>query len=374
MSSLTLALAILGGLVLAGLVAYNTWMSRRNTPRQPDALDEALAEDAARSAAALAAGRIDGEDGPVLHVQPHPVPGNTRHEPLFDPDLPAPSASPGALAGERRGGLDPLIDVIAPIALDGLVSGDAAIAAMPATRRAGSKPVAVEGLNEHNGEWEPPVAGQRYGAFQIGVQLANRTGALNEIEYSEFVVKAQAFADGINGAPEFPEMLDEVARAKELDQFASAHDAQLGFVLRARHAAWSPGYVQQNAARLGFLPGIIPGRMVLPASEAGLPPVIGLAFDTQAALADDPAQSAIRELTLSLDVPQVDRVERAFQRMREAADALALEMDGVVTDGDAQRLREETMDAIGADLEQLYDTLESRDLAAGSPLARRLFS
>ena len=132
--------------------------------------------------------------------------------------------------------------------------------------------------------------------------------------------------------------------------------------------------MQQNAARLGFLPGIIPGRMVLPASEAGLPPVIGLAFDTQAALADDPSQSAIRELTLSLVVPQVDRAERAFQRMREAADALALEMDGVITDGDAQLLREETMDAIGADLEQLYDTLESRDLAAGSPLARRLFS
>jgi hypothetical protein len=234
--------------------------------------------------------------------------------------------------------------------------------------------VAIEGLNEHNGEWQPPVAGQRYGAFQVGVQLANRTGALNEIEYSEFVVKAQAFADAINGAPEFPEMLDEVGRARELDQFASAHDAQLAFVLRARHAAWSPGYVQQNAARLGFVPGMIPGRMVLPAAEAGLPPIIGLSFDTQAALADDPAQSAIRELTLSLDVPQVDRGERPFARMRDAAATLAREMDGVVTDSDGQLLREETMDAIGADLEQLYDTLDSRDLAAGSHLARRLFS
>ena len=206
------------------------------------------------------------------------------------------------------------------------------------------------------------------------MQLANRTGALNEIEYSEFVMKAQAFADALNGSPEFPEMLDEVARARELDQFASGHDAQLGFVLRARHAAWSPGYVQQNAARLGFVFGMIPGRMVLPAGEAGMPPIIGLSFDTQAALADDPAQSAIRELTLSLDVPQVDRSEKPFTRMREAAAALALEMDGVVTDGDGQMLREETMDIIGADLEQLYDTLESRDLAAGSPLARRLFS
>ena len=375
MSSLTVALAILGGLVLAGLVAYNTWASRRNSPRQPDMSEGATPTSfGTTSFGELNRGGSGDDDGPILHIEPHPTPGNERHEPLFDPDLPAPSAMPIALTAERRGGLDPLIDIIAPVSLDGLVSGDAAIAAMPPTRRAGSKPVAVEGLNEHNGEWETPVAGQRYGAFQIGVQLANRTGALNEIEYSEYVMKAQAFADALNGSPEFPEMLDEVARARELDQFASAHDAQLGFVLRARHAAWSPGYLQQNAARLGFVFGMIPGRMVLPAGEAGMPPIIGLSFDTQAALADDPAQSAIRELTLSLDVPQVDRSEKPFTRMRESAAALALEMDGVVTDGDGQMLRDETMDIIGADLEQLYDTLESRDLAAGSPLARRLFS
>jgi hypothetical protein len=264
--------------------------------------------------------------------------------------------------------------VIAPVALEGVVSGDAALAALPATRRAGSKPVAIEGLNERTGPRETPLAGQRYSSFQAGVQLANRTGALNEIEYSEFVVKATAFADAVNGEPVFPEMLDEVARGRELDQFASAHDAQLGFLLRALHAAWSPGYVQQNAARLGFVAGMMPGRMVLPAGEAGLPPVLGLSFDTQAALADDPAQSAIRQITLSLDVPQVDRAERPFERMREVGAALAKEMDGVVTDSDGQPLREDTMDAIGADLEQLYDTLDSRDLAAGSPLARRLFN
>lgn len=365
MSSLTVALAILGGLTLAAVVGYNAWTSHRNAPRQPDArnMQPAQAEDDAP--------QEDRE--PVLHVDPHQVSGAERHEPLFDPALPAPSAVPVPSA-ERRGGLDPLIDVIAPISLDGLASGDAAIAAMPATRRAGSKPVAVEGLNEHTGVWEPAVQGQRYSAFQVGVQLANRTGALNEIEYSEFIVKAQAFADAVNGAPEFPEMLDEVARARELDQFASSHDAQLSFVLRARHAAWSPGYVQQNAARLGFVPGMIPGRMVLPAAELGLPPILGLSFDTQAALADDPAQSAIRELSISLDVPQVDRAEKPFERMRNAASVLAHDMDGIVTDSDGQPLRGETMDAIGVDLEQLYDTLDARDLSAGSPLARRLFS
>ena len=343
MSNLTVGLAILGGLILAVIVAHSTWMARRNAPRQAQELPK-------ESADAQAAGRI---------------------EPQFD------GAMPALPTPERRPGLDALIDIIAPIALEtegNVISGEAALAAMPPTRRAGSKPFAVEGLNAASDAWETPAPGQRYSAFQAGVQLANRTGALNEIEYSEFVMKAQGFADAIGGTPDFPEMLEEVARARELDQFASAHDAQLSFTLRASSAAWSPGYVQQHAARLGFVAGVIPGRMVLPASEAGNPPVLGLAFDTQAAMAEDPAQSAIRELTLSLDVPQVVRSERPFVRMREAAVALAASMGGVLTDDLGARIAPEALDGIGADLEQLYDTLEARDLAVGSGLARRLFS
>ena len=211
-------------------------------------------------------------------------------------------------------------------------------------------------------------------AFQAGVQLANRSGALNEIEFSEFVMKTQAFADAINGAAEFPEMRDEVARARELDQFAGGHDAQLSFTLRARNAAWSPGFVQQNAARLGFVAGAIPGRLVLPASAAGASPILVLAFPTQAALADDPAQTAVREVTLSLDVPQVARTEQPFVRMRDTAIALAAAMEGLITDDDGRVIPVEALDRIGADLEQLYDTLDARDLSAGSAQARRLFS
>ncbi len=60
--------------------------------------------------------------------------------------------------------------------------------------------------------------------------------------------------------------------------------------------------------------------------------------------------------------------------MREAALSLADSMDGVVTDDNGLPLPPEAMDVIGADLEHLYDTLERRDLSAGSALARRLFS
>ena len=46
MSGFTLGLVILGGLVLAFLVAWNAWTTRRNTPRQPD-VQSTLVEPAA---------------------------------------------------------------------------------------------------------------------------------------------------------------------------------------------------------------------------------------------------------------------------------------------------------------------------------------
>ena len=345
MSSLQASLAAIGGLTVVAVLAYNYWTSRKNAPRQAEPQTEPTGMDMPPG--------LDSDKG---------------IEPVLTDDfasLPQP---------DRKPQLDALIDVISLIDVEQPVSGDAALAALPATRRVGTKAFNVEGCSQLNGQWEPLQLGKRYSAFQAGVQLANRVGALNDIEFSEFVVKTQAFADAVGGSAHFSDMLEEVARARELDQFASAHDAQLSFTLCARAAAWSLGYIQQHAARLGFVAGVIPGRMVLPALQAGLPPVLSLTFDTQAAMADDPALSAIREFTLSLDVPQIAREDQPFERLRELARLLAQDMDGVTTDGDGQILGEAALDQIAGDLRQLYDALDARELSAGSPQARRLFS
>ena len=114
--------------------------------------------------------------------------------------------------------------------------------------------------------------------------------------------------------------------------------------------------------------------MVLSGSHSGQAPILSLAFDPQAAMAEDPEQTALREIALSLEVTHVPRSEQPFVRMRQAAMALAEAMDGVVTDDAGQPLSVEALDQIGADLESLYDALDSRDLSAGSAQARRLFS
>jgi hypothetical protein len=344
MSTLQIGMAIAGGLVLAAVVTHNALTSRRNQPRQPEP-DRPRIE-------------------PHSHAQEHADDQVDEQEPslMLPPTM------------EKKPLLDSLIDVIADIMLDAPVSGDAVLQAMPSTRRVGSKPFAVEGLNSQTRRWESPEAGHRYDMLQAGVQLANRSGPLNDIEYSEFVVKAHAVADFLGATPDFPEMRDEVARARELDSFASEHDAQLSMNLKARHTAWSPGYVQQNAARLGFVAGVLPGRMVLPSSIAGQPPLLGLLYDAQAALSEDPDQTAIHEVILNLEVVHVARDECPYQRLRACVLSMAQSMDGVVTDGDGQPLNHDAMDQIGAELERLYDTLESRDMPAGSALARRLFS
>ena len=377
MNSLHVGLAIIGGLVLAGVVAYNAWITRQSAPRT---VRERAGADAAIDPVL---GPLDDplderrepvlDDGEPERTVPAALLDEGGHPPVPRADEPLEPAMP---VPERRPvpALDALIDVIAPLALEHEVSGEAVLAALPHTRRVGSKPFAVEGLPTGGGDWESPRPGQRYRALQAGVQLANRAGALNDIEFSEFVVKVQAFADSLGASPDFPEMRAEVARARELDAFASGHDAQLGLTLRTRRAAWSPGYVAQHAARLGFVAGALPGRMVLPAAQPGLPPVLVLAFDAQAAMADDPQQSALREVTLSLEVTHVARGERPFDRLREAAQALAADMDGTITDDAGAPLSPDTMARIGTDLDALYDALDARDLSAGSAQARRLFS
>jgi hypothetical protein len=360
-SDLTVALAALGGLVLAAMAAHGAWQARKAGPRRRPA-------GAARSAPHEM--REPVFDGPAGGDEPAALP--------VDSGSPADEAPADALeprpAKRVQPRLDALIDAIASLTVEAPVSGEMVLTHLPHTRRAGSKPFMVEGLNVASSEWEAPAPGQRYGELQAGVQLANRTGAINEIEYSEFVQKVQAFAEAVGAMADFPDMLDVVARARELDAFASDHDAQLAVHLQARSAAWSPGYIQQHAGRHGFVVGVVPGRLVLPSQEEGAPPVLTLTFDPQAAFADDPSKAAVRDVTLSFDVPQTDPTAEPFVAWQASAQALSLGMDAALVDDHGRPLSPESFSAIGTELGMLYEKLEARDLAAGSPAARRVFS
>lgn len=358
--SLTLYLAILGGIVLAAVVAHGAWTARRAAANQPRRATLEPVDSSVQSGLSLDS----------VPTEPMVDAGG-----LVSPEF-APSPAVTSLPPVRRGGprLDALVDAIATLTIESPLSGDHILLHLPPTRRAGSKPVLVEALRADCGEWELPQAGVLYTELQGGVLLANRTGSLNEIEYSEFVQKLQAMADALGAAVEFPDMLDVVARARELDAFASAHDAQLAMRLAAKGSAWSLGYVQQQAARHGFVPGVLPGRFVLPGLEDGAPPVLTLQFDAQAAFAEDADQATLRELLLCFDVPQTASDLAPFKAWCAAGEALCLTMDAVMLDDQGQPFSPAAFAMIEGELDKLYVALAARDLAAGAPSTRRLFS
>lgn len=334
------ALALLGAAVLLALALHGWWSMRRARARRA----------------------------------PAPVVAAERVEPSLALEAPADAAPPVRAAPRRVPRLDALIDALVPLALEAPITGEFALQHLPPSRRAGSKPFYIEGLDAETGEWETPAAGRRYGELQAGVQLASRSGPLNEIEYSEFVQKVQAFAEAVGARADAPDMLDVVARARELDQLASPLDAQLTVTLRTNGVAWSVGFLQQIAARQGLVPGAVPGRLVLPSAEEGAPPLLVLSVDPQAALAEDPQAAVVRECSLTLDVPQTPAEAEPFPAWHLVGKKLCDDLDATVVDDQGRPVALQAFAAIGQELDELYRKLDALDLSAGSAAARRLFS
>ncbi|WP_310730847.1 cell division protein ZipA C-terminal FtsZ-binding domain-containing protein, partial [Burkholderia multivorans] len=284
-----------------------------------------------------------------------------------EPVLPAAttiSSAPPAVVDRR-------IDCIVPIRLGAPLPGDKILPAAQRLRRAGSKPVHIEGKPE-GGHWELLQNCVRYEELRAAAQLANRSGALNELEFSEFVTGVQQFADAIDGAPEFPDMMETVAMARELDGFAAQCDAQLSINVLSDGAPWSANYVQAVASQDGLLLSRDGTRFVK--LDAKQNPVFMLQFGDTNFLRDDLTYKGGDMITLVLDVPVAEEDILPFRLMCDYAKSLSERIGARVVDDSRRPLPESTLLAIEQQLMKLYAKLEEAGIPAGSPVTRRLFS
>lgn len=422
MSTLQVSLAAAGVLLLALIVAFNAWQHWRRAPRppqQPSASPNAAAPQSTPVTAADAP-RVTASDHntqrfePAI-AEPHAavqLVGEPRPQTAFEalghvgasageltqqsaadafnaldmaaernkePSLDAPAAaafaSAGAGAAQHGAILHSLIDALATMDFAQPVAGEALLMVAPTTSRAGNKPFRVEAFNAASNDWESIRVGQRYTKVRAGVQLANRLGALNSIEFSEFAAKVTQMADGLGASAALPDMMQEVRRAAELDHFAAQNDVQLDFWLRAQQSGgWSVAFVQQHAQALGFETSNVDGRWVLPSPQLGGAPVLTLSIDPQAVLPEQLPHSAIYEVQLGLDVAQVPQSEHPLRQLHQVAIALCSRMGAVLCDQNGQVVDDAALQVIAPRLDEIYAQLAARDLAAGSALARRLFS
>ena len=230
----------------------------------------------------------------------------------------------------------------------------------------------IEGKPEGENTWELLKNGVRYEELRAAVQLANRGGPLNELEFSEFVTGVQRFADAIDGAPEFPDMLETVGMARELDTFAAQCDAQLSINILSDGAPWSANYVQAVASQDGLLLSRDGTRFVK--LDAKQNPVFMLQFGDTNFLRDDLTYKGGQMITLVLDVPVADEDILPFRLMCDYAKSLSERIGARVVDDQRRPLPESSLLAIEKQLMTLYAKLEQAGIPAGSPATRRLFS
>lgn len=278
---------------------------------------------------------------------------------------------------ERDAALSPVIDdaihAVVTLEPEGQISGERALSLLHAFRHAGRQPVMLVGTRaDANGDSQEPLrAGQRYDAVLVAVQLANRSGPLNEIEWSEFVAALAHVAEQFPAACEIPDMRETTARARALDSLCVPLDAQIGINLASAQNGWTGQHVATFARDQGLI--LRPDGRFHALDERGTTLVVLQNGDGGAFRADTLDAQQTSRLTLLLDVPRAPQAQEPFARLVDLAHKLAALLDATIVDDQSRVLTPNALASIGRQIEPVYAKLAEAGMPAGSPRALALF-
>jgi len=382
MTDFQMSLIAAGGVFIVAVISYNKWQeykARKSVERafatdHDDVLMRTEGVPVARQEPMLDLGATPGATEPML--EPASAPAITPATSYAAADsapvepvdattnmtIATPAPTPPSELADRL--VDPLIDCLIPLSLEGAVRGDKILPVLQTLRLVGTKPIHYIGLAV-SGDWEPIVHGGVYTSLQAGVQMATRTTALNEIEYSDLVTRLRTVADEIGAEPEVPDMIDVMAEARTLHRFVAGHDAQLGVNLLSNGGPWAISTLIGALENQGF--DVRPdGRFAMPDGDGGLL----FTLTTNVTLGADTTS----RLTLLLDVPCVAPARDGFGAMVACARSLVGRLDATIVDDSNQPLLDPALAEINGQVLEFYQEMEASDIPAGSNRAMRLFS
>ncbi|MEB0165279.1 cell division protein ZipA C-terminal FtsZ-binding domain-containing protein, partial [Glaciimonas sp. CA11.2] len=218
---------------------------------------------------------------------------------------------------------------------------------------------------DSHGEWEPIAHGGIYKSLMAGVQMANRSNPLNEIEYSELVISLRQICDDLGAEPDIPDMTEVMQGARALHQFVIEHDAQLGVNIQSKGAPWAVTTLMSALTRQGF-DARPEGRLIMSDGDGGV--LFSLSINASA------TSETTARLTLLLDVPRVSQSRDGYGAMVACARSLASRLSGVVVDDSNQPLADMQLSEIAGQVDAFYLDMDGAEIPAGSTRALRLFS
>jgi FtsZ-interacting cell division protein ZipA len=366
MTDLTVSLLATGGAFLVALIIYNKWQEYKARKSVEQAFS-------------------GGHDDVLMNPdeQASNDYGHVRHEPRMEQREPGepemeddfpntdrmirdhadPYATPQTHS-ERELAVDDVIDCVIPLEFEAPVRGERVLSAIGALKFVGRKPVHFIGMDQA-GNRDHIAHGGIYTILYAGVQMVNRSGPLNELEYSEFVGKLREISEQLNAHSEIPDMNHVMATSKELHQFVSEHDAQLSVNILANGAPWAINTLLAALEKQGF--DVRPdGRLVMPDGDGGNL----FSLSTNVSVAD----TTTSRLTLLLDVPCVAPARNGFGAMSACARSLATRLAGTVVDDGNQTISKTALDEIAGQVDEFCAAMAEAQIPAGSLRAQRLFS
>jgi hypothetical protein len=354
MSELQISLIVIGAAIIVVLLGFN-WFQDYRVRRRMQAQAPVIEQDPllGESFAAAEARREPGLGGGQSFAQPDAA-----------ASLSAINDHPDVAADEQ--GPDPSTEVVIEITFQGPMLGEDLLPLLQPLRSAGRKAVRIF-AQDIEGQLDLRLhANGQYVAVHLAVLLANRSGALSAIEWSQIWNRAQSLADQLESNIEGPDQQFVLDAASRLDDTCAALDTQVGLTLLL--GSMRPvSEVTAAAQGMGFVP--FNGGLVW-LGDYGL-----VCFSLSRADAEsfDAGMASLDRLSLLLDVPCSPVDTRAFAKMSEIGFELARRIGGELVDDQLRPLQPGAEVSIDEKLMTLYSQLEKAGFAAGSPRTRRVF-
>ena len=237
------------------------------------------------------------------------------------------------------------------------------------------KNVNVCGQHASKGNWEKVIAESHhnYSAFRMGLQLANRTGAVTLSRLTDFRDIARDIAAYLQAEVDFPDVDDAALRALQLDAFCAEVDQMIGINLLPNGGIT---LLAQEVAQVVEQAG-----MSLQADGAfHLLDARGYTQFSLCNVESTPFQHhtfnhmRVKGLTLLLDVPRVEHPPKRFDDMVKLARSLAKALGAALVDDHRIVLSDISLAQIREQVVAIEDRMKYGEIVPGSAKARRLFS
>lgn len=413
MSELQLALLGAGAVAIAGVWGYNLWQDRQHRQAakrvfkgdQPDVLlKDASPLEAVRSRADDDA---DERDEPVQEVRAariepsfseraerpvrvEPTVGAPDIESSPSPVLP-PAVEKSAANVENLGVVsrdtappaniavdvpaDEMTECIVRFSLPVPVPAANVWMAQQVWSSVITKPIRWLGRSASEMFWRP-VSGDsvgRYSDWLVALQLADRNGAVSDIELRQFFTGIDGLGQLLGIAIKLPERVEVLLRAQSLDSFCAGVDVQFSIHVVETSGGTFPGTKLRGVCEAAGLSLAAEGYFHS-VDDNGMELFRLTNIGPERFTPESIRSLAVQGVTLTIDVPRVADGTAAFNRMITTAQQLARGLSGVLVDVQRAPLADAMITMIRAKIVELQQQMRAADIQPGTPRALKLFS